>query len=93
MRIGSANVEKERGIAGVLDKRLAMVSHFDRASRISGNHLFELINRFWRHVVLAAACGSIAGFAQVNRQADDVRITVEFVEIVRVSILTVGVVM
>jgi len=67
MRVGRADV-KEEGLVALLGQYFfAVVGHHDRAAGGAGDGLVEMVDRFGGDVVLAAAGGSIAGFAQQDR--------------------------
>lgn len=69
MGIGSAEVQEERLIALPSDQMfLDVVGHLHGIPRIARQLPVELINGFWRHMILTDPQGIVARLGQANRQ-------------------------
>ncbi len=90
MRLGSAEVEKERLLVVCRDERPGALGHSLR--RTPFEVLLEMIDLLGRHVILADRCRTIPGFSEQDGQRLEIREADEMMVAVLVPVLPVGVI-
>ena len=92
MRIGGADVEKERFFRILCEKGFRVFCHFHGATGFAGDGLAELVDTFGRYMIFAATSCAIAAMRKVYGKADEVSVAVELVVTMLMTVMSVGMV-